>query len=268
MKMAVSTSLNAERALDILLVMGEVGLEGLSVSQITGHVGGGKSAVHRSLMALLHKGFIEPSGRYGHYRLGPAVPMLALRHERLEPQIETLRPGMTEFSRRTGFTVYLMIQAGVDAVCAEMVSRSTRRHFTMGVGARVPMGVAAGSMGLLSMLSPDAAQRIIEGNSERYTQHPSLRQIDARIIAEQVAAARRIGYAINMGYYLPGEGGLGLPIPGRGPFDINMAISFNAPLELMSDEWMATTIQQLRECISRYSPESKARDTDFFGRNV
>jgi DNA-binding IclR family transcriptional regulator len=249
--MTVSTSLNAERALDILLVMGEVGPEGLSVSQITARVGGGKSAVHRSLMALLHKGFIEASGRYGHYRLGPAVPMLARRHERLEPQIERLRPGMTEFARRTGFTVYLMIQAGVDAVCAEMVSRSTRRHFKMGVGARVPMGVAAGSMALLSMLAPDAAQRIITGNSDRFAQYPSLRHIDASIIADQVAVARAKGYAVNMGYYLPGEGGLGLPLAGSGPFDIDMAISFNAPLEMMTVAWMDGMIHQLRDCITR-----------------
>jgi DNA-binding IclR family transcriptional regulator len=253
MQMTSSTSLNATRALDILLLMGEVGLEGLGVAQITKRVGGGKSAVHRSLMALLEKGFVEPSGRYGHYRLGPAVPMLARRHERLEPQIGTLRPGMTEFARRTGFTVYLMIQAGVDAVCAEMVSRSTRRHFTMGVGARVPMGVAAGSMALLSLLPPEAAQRIIEGNANRYLQHPALRPIDAGIIAAEVAAARDTGFAVNMGYYLPGEGGIGLPVAANGPFDINMAISFNAPLEMMSAAWMSATTQMLRECLSRSS---------------
>lgn len=117
--MTVASSLNAERTLDILLVLGEVSLEGLSLAQITQRVGCGKSSVHRSLVALLHKGFVESSGRYGCYRLGPAVPMLARSQERLEPQIEKVRPGITEFSRRTGFTMYLMVQAGVDAVCAE-----------------------------------------------------------------------------------------------------------------------------------------------------
>lgn len=247
--MVAASSLNAERALEILLVLGEIGLEGMSLAQITQRVGGAKSAIHRSLSALLQKGFVEPSGRYGHYRLGPSVAMLARRQERLEPQIETLRPGMTDFARRTGFTVYLMVQAGVDAVCAEMISRSTRQHFTMGVGARVPMGIAAGSMALLSMLPPEHAIRIINGNSERYIRHPSLRHIDAEVIVEQVAAARLRGYSINMGYYLPGEGGLGLPIPARGAYDINMAISFNAPLELMSAEWIDERITELRACL-------------------
>ncbi|WP_299941592.1 helix-turn-helix domain-containing protein [uncultured Nitratireductor sp.] len=244
-----TSSLNAERALEILLVLGEVGPEGLSLSEISERIGGGKSAAHRSLTALLKKGFAEAAGRYGHYRLGPAVPMLARRQERLEPQIQLIRPGMTEFARRTGFTVYLMVQAGVDAVCVEMVSRSSRRQFTMGVGARVPMGVAAGSVSLLSMLPEEGATRIVEANAERYANHPSLRHVDVAIVSGQVAAARERGYAVNMGYYLPGEGGLGLPVPRRGLYEVNVAVSFNAPLELMNDIWIEATIGVLRECL-------------------
>lgn len=160
-----TSSLNAERALEILLVLGEVGPEGLSLSEIVQRIGGAKSAAHRSITALLNKGFAEPAGRYGHYRLGPTIPMLAQRQERLEPQIQKIRPGMTEFARRTGFTVYLMVQAGVDAVCAEMVSRSTRRHFALGVGGRVPMGVAAGSLALLSILPEATADQIVAANA-------------------------------------------------------------------------------------------------------
>lgn len=243
------SSLNAERALEILLVLGEVGPEGLVLSQIVQRIGGAKSATHRSLAALLHKGFAEPTGRFGHYRLGPAIPMIARRQERLEPQIQLIRPGMTEFARRTGFTAYLMVQAGVDAVCAEMVSRSSRRQFTMGVGARVPMGVAAGSLALMSMLAEDVAARIIEANADRYARHPALRRIGAAVIAEQVAEARVRGYAINMGYYLPGEGGLGLPVPRRGRYEVNVAVSFNAPIEMMTDAWIAASIDDLRDCL-------------------
>ncbi|MEO3388406.1 helix-turn-helix domain-containing protein [Mesorhizobium sp. CAU 1741] len=244
-----ASSLNAERALEILLVLGEVGPEGLSLSEIARRIGGAKSAAHRSLAALLHKGFAEPTGRYGYYRLGPAIPMIAGRQERLEPQIQLIRPGMTEFARRTGFTVYLMVQAGVDAVCAEMVSRSTRRQFTMGVGARVPMGVAAGSLALMSMLAEDAAAGIIRANAERYERHPALRHVDAALIAQLVAQARTRGYAINMGYYLPGEGGIGLPVPRRGAYEVNVAVSFNAPLEMMTDDWIEATINELRDCL-------------------
>lgn len=245
----VASSLNAERALEILLVLGEAGAEGVGLAEIAQRTASAKSAVHRSLAALLNKGFAEAAGRYGHYRLGPAIPILAQRQERLEPQVQLIRPGMTEFARRTGFTVYLMVQAGVDAVCAEMVSRSTRRQFTMGVGARVPMGVAAGSLALLSMLSEENAAQIIAANAERYAMHPSLRHVDAEVVTELVADARHRGYAVNMGYYLPGEGGLGLPVPRRNRYEVNVAVSFNAPLELMNDPWIEDIMANLRDCL-------------------
>lgn len=254
MTKSTATSLNAERALEILLMLGEVGPEGLSLMQISQKIGVGKSAVHRSLAALQEKGFVEPAERYGHYRFGPAIPMLARRQERLEPQIEGLRPGITDFSRRTGFAVYVMVQAGVDAVCAEMVSRSSRRTFTMGIGARVPMGVAAGSLALLSALPEKTATGIIHANANRYLSHPSMLHVDAAIIAEEVGAARQRGYAINPGYYLPGTGGLGLPVRPSAAYDSPMAVSFNAPLELMTEDWMETSISELKASIKPAAP--------------
>ena len=246
----LGSSSNAERALDIVLALGEVGPEGLSLAEIAERMGCAKSVAHRSLVALLQKGFAEPTGRYGHYRLGSAVPMLARRQERLEPQVQKVRPGMTEFARLTGFTVYLIVQSGVDAVCAEMISRSTRRQFSMGVGYRVPMGVGAGSLALMSLLPEAAIQQIVAANAERYLKHPSGRHVDGDVILGQVADAQRRGYALNMGYYFPGQGGIGLPRPSHAPHDVNMAVSFNAPLEMMTDEWVESQIRTLRDCLA------------------
>lgn len=242
-------SLNAERALDILLALADAGAEGLGLSQISLRVGGAKSAAHRSLTALRNKGFVEPAGRYGHYRLGPAVPVIARQQGRLDSQIQAIRPGMTEFARKTGFTAYLMVQAGIDAVCAEIISRSPRQQFAMGVGARVPMGIAAGSVALLSMMSEKDADEIIQTNANRYESHPALRVIDAGFIKRQVEEAQACGYSINMGYYLPGEGGLGLPLRKRGQYEVDTAVSFNAPVELMTPEWISSVLEDLRQCL-------------------
>lgn len=249
-----SQSLNALRALDVMIVLGEAGSDGLSLAKITQQVGGAKSAIHRSLASLLQKGFVETTDRHGCYRLGPAIAMLARTQVDLEKQIQQFRPGMTEFARMTGFTVYLMVQAGVDAICAELVSRSVDRQLNMGVGARVPMGIAAGSLALLSMLPDEAAHNIIEANSARYTNTPALRHIDKEVIIAKRTLAIERGYAINMGYYLPGEGGLGLPIFAENHRNLNVAISFNAPLELMTDQWMDKTIGELCVCMGVASP--------------
>lgn len=248
MKKSASSS-NAERALDIMLALGEVGHEGLSLSEIAARVGSAKSAAHRALVAMVARGFAEQADRYGHYRLGVAVPMLARRHERLEPQVQRFRPGMTEFARRTGFTVYLLVQSGVDAICAEMISRSTRRQFIMGVGARVPMGVGAGSLALMSLLTGDAVDQILEANADRYLKHPSVHPVDRGVIMGQVVEARRRGYALNPGLYHFGQGGVGLPRAAAALYDVAMAVSFNAPLDMMTDDWTDAQVRELLDCL-------------------
>lgn len=247
--MAPNASTNAVRALDILILLGEGGAEGLALADIADRINEAKPAVHRSLASLLQKGFAEPAGRHGHYRLGPAIPLLARRQTRIEPLILKYRPGMTEFARKTGHTVYMMVQAGVDAVCAEMVTRSPSRQFSMGVGGRVPMGVAAGSVALLSLLPEPEYLELLETNAPRYLSHPSVQYVDKAIVLSQVLDAQRRGYAVNMGYYLPGEGGLGLPIPRTGNYEADVAISFTAPLEMMTEDWLPKVIGELRDCL-------------------
>lgn len=255
--MAIAVSSNAVRALDILLVLGEAGAEGFALADIAQRIGEAKPAVHRSLASLLQKGFVETTGKHGRYRLGPAISVLARSQTRLEPLLLKYRPGMTEFARRTGYTVYMMVQAGVDAVCAEMVSRSPRRQFSMGVGGRVPMGVAAGSVALMSLLSDGDRLQLLDANAQRYISHPSVRHVDRSIVTAQIEDAARRGYAVNMGYYLPGEGGLGLPIPGANPFEVNIAVSFTAPLEVMTDDWVGESIAELRSCLVEWAPRAE-----------
>ncbi|MBB4095205.1 IclR family transcriptional regulator [Ochrobactrum pecoris] len=247
--MTTNASSNAVRALDILIVLGEAGADGFALADIAERIGEAKPAVHRSLVSLLQKGFAEPAGKHGFYRLGPAIPMLARGQARLEPLISKFRPGMTEFARRSGHTVYMMVQAGVDAVCAEMVSRFPDRQFTMGVGGRVPMGVAAGSVALMSIMPEADCLALLEANAPRYLSHPSVQYVDKAVVMSQIEDARRRSFAVNMAYYLPGEGGLGLPVRATSPYELNAAISFTAPLEMMTEDWLPKIIDELRDCL-------------------
>lgn len=244
-----NASTNAVRALDILILLGEGGAEGLALADIAERIGEAKPAVHRSLASLLQKGFAEPAGKRGHYRLGPTIPTLARRQKRIEPLIARYQPGMTEFARKTGHAVYMMVQAGVDAVCVEMVTRTPSRQFSMGVGGRVPMGVAAGSVALMSIMPEAECLSLLENNAPRYLSHPSVQYVDRSVVLAQITDARQRGFAVNMGYYLPGEGGLGLPVPRSGDYGVDIAISFTAPLEMMTQDWLPKIIEELRDCL-------------------
>lgn len=249
--MSVNASSNASRALDILLILGDAGREGMALGEIARRVSVPKPAVHRSLASLLVKGFAETTDRHGYYRLGPSISMLALKQPRLEPLLLRYRPGMSDFARRTGYTVYLMVQAGVDAVCAEMISRSSHPQTWMGIGGRVPMGVAAGSVALLSMLPEVECRRLIDDNAQRYISHPSVQHVDSLVVLEQVNQARQRGYSVNLGFYLPGEGGIALPVRSRSPHEMDVAISFNVALEVMTENWIADAVAELKDCLLR-----------------
>lgn len=247
-----ASSSNAERALDILLFLGRCDDEGASLSRITAEIGESKPATHRSLQALCVKGFAEPAARHGYYRLGPAIDLLARAQNRRQPSLDRIRPGMTEFTRRTGYTTYLMIRSGLDSVCAEIISRfDNRRTSMMGVGARLPMGIAAGSLALLSIQPEDEMEQILHANAKRYEAYPSLRPVNAALIREQALLARAKGYAVNHGFFFLGEGGLGLPVRAAGSGDVDMAVSFNLPVEYMGEESVQELIEQLRDCLSK-----------------
>lgn len=245
-----NSSSNASRALDILLLLGDYGEDGAALAEIAKSLNVAKSAAHRTLMALTEQGFAEPAERYGHYRLGSAIFLLAQRQQRLTPQIQKLQPGMTEFTKKTGYTTYIIAQSGFDAVCAEMISRSILPQQQFGIGERMPLGIAAGSVALMATLPEGEREAILQANTERYTQYPAVRHVDVDVVKQQVNETLARGYAVNMGYYLPGVGGLGLPLPKPNPFRVNVAISFNIPLENMKDDVMDNLIEQLKECLN------------------
>ena len=244
-----NSSSNASRALDILLLLGDYGEDGASLAEISKSLDVTKPAAHRTLTALTEQGFAEAAERYGHYRLGSAIFLLAQRQQRLTPQIKKLHPGMTEFTKRTGYTTYIIAQSGFDAVCAEMISRSILPQQQFGIGERMPLGIAAGSVALMATLPEAEREAILEANAERYCQYPAVRHVDVNVVRQQVDEALERGYAINMGYYLPGVGGLGLPLPTENPFRVNVAISFNIPLENMQEDLINRIMEELKQSI-------------------
>jgi len=261
MAAGTSSSSNAERALDILLLLAAGSHDGMALSEIAASLGTGKTVTHRSLQALMAKGFAESGTRHGHYRLGASMGLLARAQDRLRPHVARIRPGMVEFTRETGYTTYLMIVAGLDAVCADIVSRhDARRSLMMGVGARVPLGIAGGSLALLSIMDEAEAERVMQANAARYANYPALSEIDVDRIRSHVRDARRRGFSVNFGLYFLGEGGLGLPLPAAGDSGMDMAVSFSLPVEYMSEAGMAELIARLRKCIDDCIAEQSRND--------
>ncbi|TIQ37072.1 MAG: IclR family transcriptional regulator [Mesorhizobium sp.] len=209
-------SANAARAADILLLLGEAGTAGLGLKALSERLGEPRSTVHRSLAALSTRGFVEPGARHGSYRLGSAIHGLALRRTTLDEKLELVRPALYAIVADTGYATFLMVEAGLDALCLELVSNAPIRSLTGGAGGRVPLGIAAGSLAILADMPSESRRAVIRDNSARYAAYPALRPMSAEIVSRMVEDTQANGYSCDFGCFFPNEGGIGMAIPAAG----------------------------------------------------
>ncbi|PSC04157.1 IclR family transcriptional regulator [Alsobacter soli] len=242
-----SSSTNAERAADILVVLGVAPDEGLSLSEIAARVGGAKPAAHRTLVALGSRGLVQPGTRKGFYRLGPALYALA-RSGNTAAAVARWKPALVGVAARTGHSTYLLARAGLDAVCLDVeTGPGPIQTLTSGVGGRVPLGLGPGSLAILSVLPPSLQDTLLAANAERFRQ-------DGRISADGVrmALARmaKTGIAIDEGALIPGVAGLatGIVDPLLGPVAISQA--------LPAASLTAETQESFRLAVADLSPAS------------
>lgn len=231
-------SANAARAADILLVLGEVGRNGISLKTLSERMGQPRSTVHRALAALSARGFVEPGSRHGSYRLGPAAYGLALRRTTVEEKLEQVRPVLYAIVAETGYATFLMAEAGLDALCLELVSNAPIRSLTGGTGGRVPLGIAAGSLAILAEMPAESRTAVIRDNAVRYAAYPALRPMSASAVARMVEETRANGYSCDFGCFFPNEGGIGVAVPALGPRHSGLSVAVSVHGEISGTDML------------------------------
>ena len=248
-------SSNAARAADILLALGGVGVEGVGLKALSEQLGQSRSAVHRALAALAERGFVEHGPRRGSYRLGPAIHGLAQFRGTVDDKLEIVRPALYAIVAETGYATFLMAEAGLDAVCIEMLSKAPIRSLTGGTGGRVPLGIAAGSLAILASLPPESRAAVIRTNAERYETYPALRPFSAEVVSGMVEETLREGYSTDFGCFFPSEGGIGVAIPSRGKGRSGLSVAVTVHGEISAPD----TLARLAERVSGIFAEMNIR---------
>ena len=76
---------------------------------------------------------------------------------------------MARIAEATGDTVFLTQRSGLDAVCVDRQEGTFPiKTFTLEIGMRRPLGVGTGSLAILSALSEEEIQAIVNSNPPRY----------------------------------------------------------------------------------------------------
>jgi DNA-binding IclR family transcriptional regulator len=207
----LSGSQSVDRALRLLALVGREAERGAQLSDIVEESGLNKPTARRRLLALMRAGLVEQEARSRRYYLGEEAYVLGTlasrRHGLLELSLESLR----NLSHVTMDTSFLSVRRGNYAVCLhrEEGTYPVRTH-ALQVGNQHPLGVGAGSLAMLSSLDDNEVETILAANGKvletQYASYP------VEQIRDDIAAARRQGYAVNPGRIVAGSWGLGLAI--------------------------------------------------------
>ncbi|MBF9197294.1 IclR family transcriptional regulator [Microvirga terrestris] len=255
----LSGSQSVDRALRLLALVGREAKHGAQLVDLVEESGLNKPTARRLLLALMRAGLVEQEAQTRRYHLGEEAYVLGTlasrRHGLLELSLKSLR----SLSDITMDTSFLSVRRDNYAVCLhrEEGTYPVRTH-ALQVGNHHPLGIGAGSLAMLSSLDADDVENVLTANRKvletQYSYYP------VEQIRDDVAAARRQGYALNPGRIVAGSWGLGVAIrfpDGR----IAGALSLAAIDSRMNVGRQPELVRQLRTAAERV--ESKLRKMFF-----
>ena len=175
-----------QRALTLLNLVGLIAgerREGASLSELASISGRPKASVHRMLQALIAMGYVERLEEGG-YRLGVQSQILGqLAQKSVDPLVTESESSLMRLAELSQDTVFLTLRTGGYSICARREEGFGEIfNNALSVGDRHPLGIGAGSLAILSELSPAEVDAQFEANAEilaeRYPKvsvpHPTL----------------------------------------------------------------------------------------------
>ncbi len=189
-----------------------------SLSDVVQVTGFSRSTTHRLLQAMEAQDLLSYSGPRG-YQLGPRFLRLAHRALRELPLRELAHPALERLSVGTGETAQLFVRSLDERVCIDTAESSSELRTIVAVGAALPLTRGSAAKIFLAWASAEDRARLMADLGER----------DATRLGQQVATARRQGWADSVGEREPGVSSVSAPV--LGPDDRLIAVvSVSGPL--------------------------------------
>lgn len=170
------------------------------------------STVSRLTHTLTMLGYIRLSQGARAYELTPKNLTLGYPVLAGLTLLQRARPHLKLLAERTGETAAIAIRDGLHITFVEVVQGSNMVAVRLATGGRLPIGVSAAGVALLSAL-PEQERRMIAARvRSSITRHGG----DAEAFKAQLAAACREGVALVRDAWRPGIGGIAVPIRTNG----------------------------------------------------
>jgi DNA-binding IclR family transcriptional regulator len=254
----VAGAQSIRRAVDVIRAVAQFQRSDASLSRIARATGLNQSTAFRILRSLTEERMLWYDEVERSYHLGILAFELGLATAG-ESQVQNVyRPVIEEISRRTRLTSYLMARSDNEAVCLLCVEgASVIRAKPIQVGQRVPLGIGAGSVAILSTLDDEEIPAVLEAQKRNYELYPGGRREVGRII-ERVEKARENGFSISVGSVAKGVCGIGVPLVPRTGL-MQLAISISAVTDSINVVEGAKLANIIKSTIQELGPHKAQR---------
>jgi DNA-binding IclR family transcriptional regulator len=197
------------RAMLLIRLLARSGARGLALTDLAAATAMPHGTVHRLLRKLIAERMVLQLGATRRYTLGVLAFELGLAASAQFDIRPICRPLLAALAETVDDTVYLIGRSGFEAVCLDRYEgKSPIRVLEIDVGSRRPLGLGAGGLAILSMVSEEELAEVLG----RIVEDPGFAPNRAEDVRISVIEARKRGYAIVHDRVTRGVSALGIAV--------------------------------------------------------
>ena len=160
------------RATEILRVVARIQRSGATLANVCRATNLSRSTAFRMLRSLTEERLLEYDADAHRYYIGPLAYELGLAAQGQADLIASWRERIERIALRTGLTTYLVARSDSEVVCLATAQGSgVIRAVPLTIGQRLPLGVGAGSLAILSSLDDAEVEGILSANAQKLVLH-------------------------------------------------------------------------------------------------
>lgn len=217
-----------ERALAVLDLIAGSDKPDLGVSEIARELSLSKAVVHRVLVTLVARDYLQVDPVTRRYRLGSMALVLGSAYlDRLDLRA-LAHPRLQELSARTGETATFSLRNGWTRMYIEQVTPDREIRMSVVIGKAFPLHAGSSSKSFLAFLSQEEQDDYLSQNTLSPVTQSTI--VDPEALRSELAQVRARGYAVSLQERQAGAGSVAAPILDRGGRPIAV-ISVCGPVE-------------------------------------
>ncbi|SNR96936.1 transcriptional regulator, IclR family [Anaerovirgula multivorans] len=185
---------SVDRALSILEVLSDYE-EGMGITEISSKIDLHKSTVHRLLLTLIKKGYVEQNPNTNKYKL--TLKLFELGNKSIEKMdIRTVaKPYLQQLKELTNEVVHLVVREGAEIVYIDKVESENKIRMHSRIGTKSPMYCTSVGKAIMAYLTEEEVENIWQAiEIKRFTEYTIT---DLKVMKETLKRIREEGYALD-----------------------------------------------------------------------